>query len=372
MSTVTLNKKTYTFETLTHRPETIAWAELSPYAHKVLNFCRQWLSGQETFTIHSSGSTGEPKAITLNRAQMRASARLTGQALGLQAGDRALVCLPVEYIAGMMMLVRGFELGLRLTVSEPVSNPLAGYAFDTAFDFTALVPLQLHHILSDTPQKRPLLNRMQAILVGGGPVSLALLNDLQTITAPVYHTYGMTETATHVALKRLNGPERSDYFTPLPGVSLGLDERGCLTIRAAVTNGEMVVTNDLVDLHADGRFKWLGRSDHVINSGGVKVQTETVEAALERVFYDYQDGRLARRRFFVGPLPDERLGQRVAAIIEGPPFAPETIDEVRAALLKSLSRYAVPRHFYFTDRLLETPTGKIDRLANLEAVIKRV
>lgn len=366
MSTIRLTNKTYTFEALTHQPETIDWDALNPYEVEVLQFCRQWVSGQETFVVHTSGSTGKPKDIVLSRAQMQHSAHLTGQALGLQAGDKALVCLAVWYIAGMMMLVRGFELGLSLTVIEPTSNPFHDFSDDTIFHFAAFVPLQLQHILTDSADKIPLLNRMKAILVGGAPVSVALRAQLQNITAPVYHTYGMTETITHIALKRLNGPDQSDFFRPLPGVQLGLNERGCLTIQSALTDGETLYTNDRVDLRADGSFKWLGRIDHVINSGGVKVQIEQVEAALDQVFQDHAAENLGQRRFFVGPVSHERLGQAVIAVIEGTPFSAKTESSIRAALLNVLPKYEMPQRFYFFNKLLETPTGKIDRLANLK------
>ena len=147
---------------------------------------------------------------------MITSAHWTGQALGLQPGDRALVCLSVTYIAGMMMLVRGFELGLHLTVIAPVSRPLAAFRPTEHFDFTAMVPLQLHATLHGNAHERTILDAMKAVLIGGAPVSLALEEQLQQLQAPLYHTYGMTETVSHIALRRLNGPQRSDRFMPLP------------------------------------------------------------------------------------------------------------------------------------------------------------
>ncbi len=336
----------------------------------VLRFCQAWLRGQAEFTVHTSGSTGQPKPITLTRAQMVASARLTGQALRLQAGDRALVCLATQYIAGLMMLVRGLELGLSLTVIPPTSTPLATFSASQRFEFSAFVPLQLQKTLQATPDKRPILDNLKALLIGGAPLSLSLTQQLQSIQSPVYHTYGMTETVTHIALKRLNGSAKSEAFVPLPGVKLGTDGRGCLTIRAAVTRNETIVTNDVVDLQADGSFIWLGRWDNVINSGGVKVQAERVERALARCLASYADGVLADRRFFVDALPHSDLGQQVVALIEGEGPSDE-IDEVaadiRTALRESgdLSRYEIPRQIHFLPHLVETPTGKIDRQASL-------
>jgi O-succinylbenzoic acid--CoA ligase len=303
---------------------------------------------------------------------MVASAHLTGEAVGLQPGDRALVCVSAEYIAGMMMLVRGFELGLHLTIVDPVSRPLAQFAPTTRFAFTAMVPLQLQETLDGTPQECAILDGMKGILIGGAPVSRMLEERLQRLTAPLYHTYGMTETVSHIALRRLNGPERSDCFVPFAGVSLGQDARGCLTITSVLTRGETLQTNDLVELQSDGRFRWLGRVDNVINSGGVKVQIERVETAIETWLLRYQHGLYARRRFFVGALPEPRLGQTVVAVIEGEPFgggstlSPEIAATIRNALQPALGPYEIPRQWYFVPHFLETPTGKIDRLANLQ------
>jgi O-succinylbenzoic acid--CoA ligase len=188
------------------------------------------------------------------------------------------------------------------------------------------------------------------------------------IRAPIYHTYGMTETVSHVALRRLNGPAASDNFTPLPGVQLGLDERGCLTIRAPMTRGELLVTNDLVELHPDGSFRWLGRWDNVINSGGVKVQVEKVEAALAKVLPTVAAGQLVGRAVCVGPMPDGRLGQAVALVMEGETLANDLQTSLQTALQPHLSRYEIPRRFYALPHLQRTPTGKIDRIANLQKI----
>ncbi|MCP5420763.1 MAG: AMP-binding protein [Gammaproteobacteria bacterium] len=338
-----------------------------------LEFCRQWLSGQDSFVVKTSGSTGEPKPITLRREQLCKSARLTGRYLGLQRGDKALVCLSTQHIAGMMMLVRGFELSLSLTIVDVTGNPLAAFPEDAEFQFTALVPLQMQGILAASPPKLAILERMKAILIGGAPVLDDLAEAFKALSAPVYHTYGMTETASHIALRRLNGDRASDYFTPLAGVELGLDEDGCLTIRSAVTGFETLHTRDRVELQPDGSFRWLGRIDNVINSGGVKIQIERVEAILSRSFQIVQAGVLAGRRFFVGPMPDPRLGQRVAIIMEGEPLSQEMEAAVRRELLatSSLRQYEIPRYFGFVHQFLETPTGKVDRRANLRMLTKR-
>jgi O-succinylbenzoic acid--CoA ligase len=368
MDDLVLNGTSYS---LHHLADGYAYYDISPYEKRVLQFAEQWLAGQESFTVHTSGSTGQPKAIELTRAQMITSAELTCHALGIQPGDRALVCVSAEYIAGMMMLVRGLTLGLHLTIIDPVSRPLAPFATDTHFDFTAMVPLQLQETLQGGAHELAILNGMKGVLIGGAPVTLALEQQSQQVHVALYHTYGMTETVSHIALRRMNGPQRSDRFVPFDGVQLELDARGCLAITSALSQGVTLQTNDLVEFDPDGSFRWLGRIDNVVNSGGVKVQIEKVEIALEAWLLHYQDGLYATRRFFVGPMAHPSLGQEVVAVIEGEPFGgettvtPELETAIRTSMQSSLTRYEVPRSYYFVPQLLETPTGKIDRRANL-------
>lgn len=349
---------------------------LGDNARAALDFCQRWLSGQPEFTVHTSGSTGAPKPIALRRSQMEASARATAEALGLQAGMRALVCLPVRYIAGQMMLARGLALGLDMTLVEPGSDPFAGLPDGALFDFTAVVPLQLQTLLDGPAGYRQRLNGMQAILVGGAPVSAALEQQLQTLTAPVYHTYGMTETATHIALRPLNGPQASPWFHPLPGVAIDADERGCLRLKGPMTLDRWLQTNDLVELASanlppstcalpPATFRWLGRWDNVINSGGVKVQVEAVETAAGRAWLALA---LEERRLFVAGLPDERLGEQVTLVIEGEPLPTAQETALAAALAQVLPAYQAPRQVRYVSRFAETANGKIDRRASLAGV----
>ncbi|GAB4043559.1 AMP-binding protein [Spirosoma litoris] len=355
----------------------------TPYEEEALAFCRAWLSGQEEFTLYTSGSTGTPKPIQLTRAQMQASARLTGQTLGLQSGDTALVCLNIHYVAGVMMLVRGMELGLPLAIVEPTGNPLSDFkATDNHFAFTALVPLQLQTILEkNDADQLAILNGMKAILVGGAATSPTLERALQVITAPVYATYGMTESVSHIALRRLNGPAASDLFTALAGVDLGTDERGCLHITSAATNFERIQTNDVVELVDPMHFRLLGRADRVINSGGVKVQPEQVEQLIHNVLGSLHSENYSGR-FFVTGLADERLGQRVVVLYERGARGTEhesrknadssldgvTWATIQATVREKLGPYAVPKEIIFVDQFLETPTGKVDQKATIAQI----
>jgi O-succinylbenzoic acid--CoA ligase len=292
---------------------------------------------------------------------MTASAQATAAALALRAGMHALVCLPARYIAGRMMLARGLVLGLQMTLVEPSANPLATLAAGTAIDFAAFVPLQVQTLLESGEQAR--LDAMHAILVGGGPISATLAAAIAPLRAPVYHTYGMTETATHIALRRLSGPQRNDNFTPLPGVTLRLDGRGCLAIRGPMTDGAWVQTNDLAALQADGSFAWLGRADNVVNSGGVKVHIEPLEATLERLLPTLLGAAWDGRRFIVAGLADARLGETVAIILEGSPLPAAQANALLGGLRQRLSPFEAPRRILYAARFAETETGKIDRAA---------
>ena len=329
------------------------------YEAKVLDLVRQWLTGTQEFTLTTSGSTGTPQAITLRRRQLEASARRTGDFFDLGPGDRALVCLNCEYIGGLMMLVRGLERRLHLTIVEPQANPFELVPPGAAFDFAAFVPLQLKAVLA--AGLAPRLNAMKAVLVGGAPADATLQHELQALRAPVYLTYGMTETCSHVALRRLNGPAAGPGFRVLAGIAAGQDERGCLTLRGDVTDDQLVVTNDQVNLLDAHTFEWLGRADFVINSGAVKVPAEKVELVLDVALAEIG----APRRCFVAGQPDERLGQVVTAFIEGAPLAEEAEKQLRQLLAERLGRYEQPRQLRYVPEFKATAAGKLDRPATL-------
>lgn len=335
---------------------------LNGYESKTLEFCRSWLNGVQEFPIQTSGSTGTPKNIILTRAQLEASARRTINLLNLQKGDTTLVCLNTEYIAGMMMLARGFLADLKMIIVEPIGNPLTLVNRDENIAFASFVPMQLQTILQETPDALPMLDNMKGILVGGAPVSPVLQRELQRVQAPIYHTYGMTETASHVALRRLNGPEAAEYYQVLEGIKVGLDNRGCLTIKGDVTNNELLVTNDLIELLTKNRFRWIGRVDNVINSGGVKVQIEKVELAIAETFADTTDSP----RFFIAPQPDELLGEKVVLILEGEPMPPEEEEKLMGRLKDMLRKFEVPKEVYYSPAFSETASGKLSRQRTMQ------
>lgn len=365
---IRIENKAYSSLELAHLPDLenlYGYAKLSSYAQQSLSFCYAWLREQASFELQTSGSTGTPKSIRITRAQMQASAQATAHALRLKAGDKALVCLSTAYIAGKMMLVRGLEIGMPLIVIPPTSTPLQ--QIKEVIDFTALVPLQLKAML-EAPDQRYIeqLNKMKAILVGGAAVDYGLEKLIrEKLHAPVYSTYGMTETVSHIALRRINGPEYSDAYEILAGVEVKTDKRDCLAIRGAVSNHQWLQTNDIVEFSDERHFRWLGRADNVINTGGVKIYTEALESKLQEAM---QTLGIARR-FFLAGLPDERLGEKLCLFIEGKYSIDNTQEkQLNAWMEMHLHPYEIPKQIFYLPEFIYTPTGKIQRKQSIALV----
>jgi len=352
-SSIVINGKSFTHDQII----TNSFDAATAFERTTLSFCHQWLSGREHFTLQTSGSTGAPKEITFSREQMIASAKMTQAALHLKAGDNALICLDTKYIAGQMMLVRSFVIGMNILAMEPSANPLVKIKEEQQIDFTALVPYQLQNILSNNQLQ---LNNIRVAIIGGAPVDPSLQKQLQEITCNVYATYGMTETLSHVGLMKLNGPALENEFTTLPGVAIEKDDRGCLVINTDFLK-EPVVTNDLVEITKPDQFKWFGRWDNVINTGGVKVIPEKIETQLNALLKTY--GIMGR--YFVFGLPDTQLGQKVCLAIENTPLKTDILQGLQTEMKSTLSKYEVPKEIKFLERFEETETGKVNRLKTI-------
>ena len=321
------------------------------------------MTGINSFIITTSGSTGKPKPLEISRGQMLISARLTGKFLDLKAGEKSLIVLSTEYIAGMMMLVRGFVLDLEINIFDVSSNPLKD--INDIYDFSAFVPMQLYEIIKNTPDKINLLNSMKNIIIGGGIINYNLEKELVKLKSNIYHTYGMTETITHIALRKVNGDDRKDYFTTLDDVKISQDDRGCLIINSPVTNNQNIITNDLVQILSERHFRILGRIDNVINSGGVKIQAEKVESAFDKVLVDLN----LNIKFFISALNEEKYGEMLIAVFESDEFSIDLEKEIFKRLNLCLKKYEIPKKFLFTKKILETKTGKFDKINTLNKII---
>lgn len=353
--TILINQREITIQDITSgnaRP-------LTEFEASTFNFIRSWLGDQETFSIQTSGSTGEPKSIPVTREQMKRSAQRTIQTLGLTENLTALICLNTRYIAGRMMMVRAFEGKMKIIATEPSHNPFKNLG-NRQPDFMAVVPLQLQTLLSSSANIQ-VLNNMKAILVGGAAVSEYLKTMIQAIACPVHSTYGMTETITHIALQLLNTPQQTNVFKTLAGVRISADQRGCLAIDDEILT-EQIITNDLINLVSTDEFQWLGRIDNIINTGGIKVSPEKIEQDVEQVLSDLK----VLRKFFIAGFPHQTLGQQVVLSIEGSPLKREVESQIQEKLKQHLSPYEVPKKIMYIHEFNFTSTGKINRGKSLE------
>ncbi|MDR0881214.1 MAG: AMP-binding protein, partial [Candidatus Adiutrix sp.] len=326
------------------------WAEDWPFGAELSDFLRDWFEEGDGLTVWTSGSTGPPRAAPVSKESMWRSAGLTCTFLDLRAGQSALLCLPLNYIAGKMMVVRALWAGLDLWPMTPASNPLA--ALSAAPDFAALTPMQVYESLADR-RTAELLGRIGRVIIGGGAVDKGLAERLRPLPGAVYSSYGMTETLSHIALRRLSGPEAEDWYRPLPGIKLSLTARGTLVIEAPAVAETAVVTNDLAEIDPLGRFLILGRLDNIINTGGLKVRVEELEEILAPAL---------PAPFAITSAPDERLGQMVVLVLEG--REPERLAGMARSALERLIRehrlapFQKPRRIVTVESLPRTETGK--------------
>ena len=302
-------------------------------------FLEEWRDESPYVRVQTSGSTGAPKQMLVEKRRMLASARRTCDFLGLQPGDTALLCMSLDYIAGKMMVVRALERHLKLICVEPSGHPMKQR---DGYTFAAMVPMQVYNSLQ-VAEERERLREIKHLIIGGGAVDEALAQELKDFPNGVWSTYGMTETLSHIALRRLNGDEASEWYTPFPSVEVSLSEDGCLVIDAPEVCEERLVTNDIAELDGDGRFRILGRKDNVICSGGLKIQAEEVERLLRSHL---------KEPYLVTKRPDARLGEAMVLLTE------DSVSEARQVCERILTKYHQPRAYIHVDHIPQTETGK--------------
>ncbi|WP_417360136.1 AMP-binding protein [Galbibacter sp.] len=330
--------------------------EGEPYEQSIGDFLMDWLNEKPFMYVRTSGSTGQAKQIRIHKQAMVNSAITSGDFFKINVGDNALHCLPAAFIAGKMMLVRAMILGLEIDLVEPNLTPLTGLS--KTYDFSAMIPLQVENSLDK-------LDQVRKLIVGGAPIDSTLIDSLQDKSTEIFETYGMTETVTHIAAKKINNFSNSENlensnFKILPNITIGTDDRGCLVIDAPNIAEQVIVTNDLVSLVSADSFKWKGRIDHVINSGGVKLVPEQIEKKLAEVIPS---------RFFIYGVDDSSLGQKLIAVVEGKKD-PKLLETIKG--LTSLEKFEHPKEVYFIDTFLETENGKVKREATIEKVVNQL
>lgn len=350
-------------------------------------FLDDWNSPNETLLVHTSGSTGKPKPMMVEKRRMVNSARITCDFLGLEPRNTALLCMSLDYIAGKMMVVRSIERQLSLVSVKTCGHPLSdeslskaecftfeslksgvsmplesesssilvpskrSISLENGFDFVAMVPMQVYNTLQ-VPMERERLSRIKHLIIGGGAIDEKLASELRKLPNAVWSTYGMTETLSHVALRRLNGPDASDWYQPFDGVDISTNADGCLVIDAPQVCRQPLQTNDIAEIQVGVanepvRFRILGRKDNVICSGGIKIQIEQVEDILRRHLVS---------PFMIAKKKDEKFGEIAVLITES-----EKLSEVEAICQAHLPKYWVPKEFLHYDRIPLTETGKPKR-----------
>lgn len=295
------------------------------------------------------------------------SAKMTCDFLGLQSGDTALLCMNLDYIGAKMMVVRSLVRQLHLIQVAPSGHPLA--TVDVPITFAAMVPLQVYNSLQ-VPEEREKLRQIKHLIIGGGAIDDVLAAQLHDFPHAVWSTYGMTETLSHIALRRLNGLESSSWYTPLQGIKVTTNADDCLVIDAPKLCDTPIVTNDIAEIRAtstsEGKnalaFRIIGRRDNVINSGGVKIQMEELER-LMRPFLTmpYMVTKRKSEKFGeIVVLMVEREGDDEGATVEEKSELP-MLRAILRLLHRALPRYWEPRLYLSVDRIPMTETGKLNR-----------
>lgn len=321
-----------------------------PYQQQLGLFLLDWLDNKDYIKVKTSGSTGKPKMLKIKKQAMINSAITTGDFFDLTPGKKVLNCLPSNFIAGKMMMVRAIVLGLEVDMVVPSALPRIDYEKD--YDFCAFTPMQLKNFAK-------YLKSIKTVIVGGGRVSNHIKSLIKDKKPQVYETYGMTETVSHIAVKKLNnfvGDDTDKYFTTLPGINISKDDRGCLVIDAPKLSDDTIVTNDLVEIYSENQFEWIGRFDNMINTGGIKVFPEKIEEKLQ----DKMDGR----QFFIYGIEDDTLGEKIIMVIEG---SEKDIDDT---LFDALDKFEKPKDIFFSRKFKETASGKIHRAHTIKSILE--
>lgn len=313
------------------------WAE-DAVGIEVEQFFSEWNSEKPYIIAQTSGSTGVPKEIRLNKKGLVLSARNTIQFFGLNENSKALLCLPLTTIGGKMMLVRAMESRMNLQVQKASSNPLLN--FEKKLDFIAVTPMQLAQMMEESPKK---LKGISSVLVGGAPMNETLIRQLVEEKLTVYHGYGMTETASHVALKKV-GYQSDEYYRALPGINFEYGKNNTLKINYPAVSTKHIETNDVVELIDTETFQWLGRVDFIVNSGGIKIQVERVEQELSKII---------QKPFFLFGKADKKLGEKLVLVIES--------DIIQMEFSFDFLGICKPREVYFLKQFCYNQSGKLDR-----------
>lgn len=333
--------------------------EISDWEKSIFNFIQIWLNKDDFIEVKTSGSVGQSKIIKLKKQHFVNSALLTKKALGIDNNMSALLCLSADFIAGRMMIVRAIVCKLKLIICEPGSRPLENI-FEP-IDFAAFVPLQIERSLK-TNIEVGRLKAIKKIIIGGGSISVELINRIKTFGNDIYSTYGMTETCSHIAIKQIS-PITDTYYQCLQGINISLNRSNCLRISAPMLLDNELDTNDIAEIYKKNCFNIIGRSDFIINSGGIKINPINIEEKLKSIIS--QD-------FFISSIPDKQLGEKLILIIENGDNKLNTLFNLWKKLELLLPKYELPKIIDYYKPFIYTKSGKIDRKTITTFVYKNI
>ncbi|WP_185864831.1 AMP-binding protein [Blattabacterium cuenoti] len=324
----------------------------SEYYKSINDFLCEWYSDIDVIKVFTSGSTGPPKKIFLKKKYLYKRAIKTVIFLGLhhKKNVKGLLCLSPDFIATKMFLIRAIIFKWKILCIPSSSNPLKNI-YGCNFDISSMVPMQVISSIEN-------LNKIKILLIGGSKISKYIKNKLQKISTDCYLTYGMTETYGHIALKKINGDNQSNYYRLLDDISITTDNRNCLNIYFQYTNHSPIQTNDIVSLQSKNTFEWIGRYDNIINTGGIKVIPELIERKINFLIPFY-------RRFFISSIPDKILGEKIILVIEGKFFS----IKIPNYLFQGKNKFFKPKKIYFISNFDENFIGKYNKKLILEKII---
>ncbi|MDA3822322.1 MAG: AMP-binding protein [Bacteroidales bacterium] len=346
---IIINNKSFTkAELIKFAFETLESEKLADWESDIYQFILAFFDDEVTLVQRTSGTTGDPKSVVLKREAMVHSAKMTLDYFKLKKGDNALLCLPVQYIAGKMMVIRALLGGLNLITVEPTSNPLKHN--NEEIHFAAMVPLQVFQTMEDTDR----FKKVHKLIIGGGEIMQDLLEDIRKLEdVEVYETFAMSETCSHFAVRRLNGKKPESKFSTLKGVEIAVDKRGCLLVDIkGITNGS-VQSNDLIEITGKSKFKWLGRIDNVINCGGKKIIPEILEAKIRSII---------NHELLIIGIPDSKLGQRLVLAVEANPKS-SPVSTWKKSLTQLLTKHEVPKEIHCIPKFPRNKSMKVERMA---------
>ena len=304
-------------------------------------FFEEWNSNKDYITVKTSGSTGIPKAINLNKNFVKESALRTNTFFALNCNSHLHSCVSADFIGGKMMAVRAFLCGGSFSHETPSNKPLTLYSPNDKLDLVAVVPSQMLHIVENTN----ILPKIRNIIIGGSAIHPSLRSKIADSGLNAYETYGMTETASHIALRKVTFEEHP--FTTLPGITVDTDSNECLNIK--FRSGESIQTNDISEVISPTQFLIKGRKDSVIISGGKKINPFELESKISPFI---------NQPFIVKGIEDEKWGKKLILIIEGSPVDNQYLKDAFKTILES---WETPKQIFYTERLPRTSNGKIIR-----------